>query len=134
MDADIKLFRYNIPYRFQYLLYDQFILRQIVKFESMKKSLFIIACMLISYFGSGQVNTITQSKAYKKIILSENKDIWRVTLQNMEMPTPDGDSEKDKLLKLKNELALKYPRKQHSNHSNKSIDSLPTIIIENGFE
>ncbi len=90
--------------------------------------------MLISYFGSGQVNTITQSKAYKKIILSENKDIWRVTLQNMEMPTPDGDSEKDKLLKLKNELALKYPRKQHSNHSNKSIDSLPTIIIENGFE
>jgi len=100
----------------------------------MKIYLSLFISILISNIGLGQVNTIIKSKDHKKVILTENKDLWRVTLQNMEMPNPDGISEKARLEKLKRELSIKYPRKSIQYNTTKSTDSLPTIEIENGFE
>ena len=54
-------------------------------------------------------------------------------IQNLEAPMPGGNSEKEQLLKLKQELSLKYPRKQTSeNKTRKSAATDP--IIQNGYE
>jgi len=103
-------------------------------FDPMKRFWLLILSVLIFFDSKGQTNTIIQSESHAKVTLSENKDLWRVTLQNMEMPHPDGKSEKARLEKLKRELSLKYPRKSANGYIQKSSDSLPAIEIENGFE
>ena len=103
-------------------------------FGIMKKLLLSILLFAIFFESISQNSTITQSINHSKIVLTENKDIWRVTLQNREMPNPDGLSEKAKLAKLKRELSIKYPRKTSKEIFEKSTDSIPTIKIENGFE
>ena len=97
----------------------------------MKKSFLIICSLAIYLCGVGQKKTLIRSIEHGTVIPSLNKDHWGVTLQNMEMPNPDGNSEKSRLLKLKKDLAEKYPRKTMSVISTKSSDSL---LIENGFE
>ncbi len=100
----------------------------------MKKFSLILFSLFATVFVMGQKKTVLKSTDHSTIKLSENKDLWSVSIQNMEMPDPNGNSEKAQLLKLKQELSKKYPRKTIQNYSTKSSDPIPTVQIENGFE
>ncbi len=73
--------------------------------------LIVIGLLLIGYSALGQ--TVQQSSAPKlgTIDITAHKEVWNANLQNLEMPSPDGASEKAKLLKLKAAQSLQYPRK-----------------------
>lgn len=97
----------------------------------------ILSLIFITNISFGQ--SVTPAKATKlgTIDILQHNEVWNVNVQNLEMPSPDGDSEKSKLLRLKNEQAAKYPRKSISTLSEKSQykslgDSVFSTII--GFE
>ena len=92
----------------------------------------LLSIFFVSFFA--QKATPLKSIGFSKVNLSQQQDIWQVNLQSKEMPNPEGNSEKDRLLKLKNELALKYPRKINQTPTKSSLDSLAQeLIIEEGF-
>ena len=82
----------------------------------------LLSIFFVSFFA--QKATPLKSIGFSKVNLSQQQDIWQVNLQSKEMPNPEGNSEKDRLLKLKNELALKYPRKINQTRTKSSLDSL----------
>lgn len=98
----------------------------------MKKLLFITLLISFNSFFS-QKNTPLKTIGYSRVTLSENFDKWEINLQNKEMPNPNGNSEKDRLLKLKNELSLKYSRKNKNNFEKVISDTANQVMIESGF-
>ena len=70
----------------------------------------IIAVIFFANLSFAQ--TVTPAKAVKlgTIDIHQHEEVWNVNIQNMEMPSPDGDSEKSILLRLKNTQTEKYPR------------------------
>ena len=87
----------------------------------------------ISFFSQKKIKL--SSIAYSSVNPVQLQDIWEIILQSKEMPSPDGNSEKDRLLRLKNKLALIYPRKNTGIKSIISNDSiLQNLIIEEGFD
>ena len=95
----------------------------------MKKLLFIFLLISVNSLLS-QKNTPIKTIGYSQVILSENFDPWEVNLQNKEMPNPNGASEKDRLLKLKNELSKKYGRKKLNPQIKSNSDTAIQIIVE----
>lgn len=67
-----------------------------------------------------------------QVDLKAKKDPWYTFIQNMEMPSPEGSSDKAKLLRLKHAVELKYPRKVVSNGSQKAQG--PEVFEITGFE
>ena len=61
------------------------------------------------------------------------KDKRYFEIQNLESPVPGGDSERDHLLKLKQQISSKYGRKSHLINQ-KSSSAAPDPIIQNGYE
>ena len=59
---------------------------------------------------------------------------YGVTLQNMEMPAPGGDSEKARLMRLKEDVSSKYPRKSHAEAKAELKLNLPTVEITTSFK
>ena len=99
------------------------------------KQLFTIIFSLSSIYFFAQKRTPLKPIGFSQVNIFEQEDTWQVNLQSKEMPNPEGNSEKDQLLKLKNELALKYGRKKHTKHSKSSSDSLAQeLLIESGFD
>ena len=45
--------------------------------------------------------------------VADIKEDWNPVVQNIEMPAPDGKSEKQKLKTIKDSLSLVYPKKQN---------------------
>ena len=83
-------------------------------------------------------NAVSQSKlkiVVKKagvVNLKSSDDGFPAFIQNMEMPSPEGNSEKSRLLRLKNEMELKYPRK--SSGSPTAKQGSPVVSQVSGFE
>ncbi len=98
------------------------------------KKLISLLFILNQLYIISQNSTIVKPIAFSQISLSDHFDKWQVNLQNKQMPNPDGESEKDRLLKLKQTLSIKYPRKNNGLTSKSSSSNAPEIIIENGFQ
>ncbi len=97
----------------------------------------IIAVIFFANLSFAQ--TVTPAKAVKlgTIDIHQHEEVWNVNIQNMEMPSPDGDSEKSILLRLKNTQTEKYPRNNSTSTFEKSNtkslgDSVFSSIM--GFE
>ena len=69
--------------------------------------------LLISAIGFTQTSHQFQVIKAGVVDFKATNNIWYASVQNMEMPSPEGNSDKAKLLRLKRELELKYPRKKN---------------------
>ncbi len=101
-----------------------------IKTRTLLTFLFFLGGILISNAQTVQSYKLVKSST---VDLKEVKEKWYVNLQNMEMPSPDGRSEKARLLQLKKEMQEKYPRKTVT-LVEKGNDSVPELIVSPGFE
>lgn len=99
----------------------------------MIKYILIILITLTSSIVLSQNRTKGEIINFQQVTLKKDTSYWHTYIQNMEMPNPDGNSEKARLLKLKNKLSLKYPR-NYINKFNHKSSSTDTIKIERGFK
>ena len=88
--------------------------------------------LLISAIGFAQTSHQFQVIKAGVVDFKATNNTWYASVQNMEMPSPDGNSDKAMLLRLKRELELKYPRKKISKLANKA--SAPEVFDISGFE
>ncbi len=95
--------------------------------------LIFLALLLFGYSVSAQTVQTVQASKLGTIDVTKHQEEWNVNLQNMEMPSPGGDSEKARLLQLKANQSLKYPRKfvpSRKSISEKNLgDSVFTSIL-----
>ena len=98
----------------------------------MIKYILIFLITLTSSIVLSQNRTKGEIINFQQVTLKKDTSYWHTYIQNMEMPNPDGNSEKARLLKLKNKLSLKYPR-NYINNLNLKNSSTDTIKIEKGF-
>ena len=102
-----------------------------VKIHSMKSVLFFLILIISFGYNAQNKQTIKVEKLGVVDFKSVNNQ-WVTFIQNMEMPSPDGESEKAKLLRLKKELEKKYPRKKSSKLTSKQGG--PDVYEITGFE
>ena len=98
------------------------------------RTVLIIILWSASNLGFGQWTSKFPTKSHQVNLNELSKEDQRYfEIQNLEAPIPGGNSEKEQILKLKEELSIKYPRKQAAaNQTQKSLAADP--IIQNGYE
>ena len=88
--------------------------------------------LLISAIGFTQTSHQFQVIKSGVVDFKAINNTWYASVQNMEMPSPEGNSDKAKLLRLKRDMELKYPRKRTSKLETKA--STPEVFDISGFE
>ena len=78
------------------------------------KYIFPFVLLLISAIGFTQTSHQFQVIKSGVVDFKAINNSWYASVQNMEMPSPEGYSDKAKLLRLKRDLEQKYPRKRTS--------------------
>jgi hypothetical protein len=113
------------------------LLRNTIPFIFEKKLVLVI----IAIFSFSNIDAQLESKSYTipapvKVKLSDIKDDWKPSLQNMEMPVPGSTSKRGKLLELKEINENKYPRKKKKTKDGiqKSGDEGFNLYIEQAFK
>ena len=91
-----------------------------------------VVFLLMSVIGFTQTNHQFQVPHSGVVDFKSTNNLWHASVQNLEMPSPEGDSEKAKLLRLKRDMELKYPRKKSSKLAIKT--STPEVFDISGFE
>ena len=91
-----------------------------------------VILLLISVIGFTQTSQQFQVIKTGVVDFKAKNNTWYASVQNMEMPSPEGNSDKAKLLRLKRDMELKYPRKRTSKLESKS--STPEVFDISGFE
>jgi hypothetical protein len=95
---------------------------------------YILPVLLLLISGIGFSQTSHQFQVIKSGVVDFKaiNNTWYASVQNMEMPSPEGSSDKAKLLRLKRGLELKYPRKKIGKLETKA--SSPEVFDISGFE
>jgi len=75
------------------------------------KSVLILIIVLVSFSSFAQNKQIISVERKGVVDFKSVNNQWATFVQNMEMPSPEGASDKAKLLRLKKEVESKYPRK-----------------------
>lgn len=84
--------------------------------------LIFIGFLLAGYSASAQTVETVIAPKLGTIDVTKHQEEWNANLQNMEMPSPGGDSEKARLLQLKVEQSNQYPRKFSPRNHEKSLE------------
>ena len=98
----------------------------------MKKIKITILCLSILF----TINVNAQTKSTKFTIqkaatinVADIKEDWNPVVQNIEMPTPGGNGEKQKLKAIKDSLSLVYPKKHIAQASNSRMPAPPAPFL-----
>lgn len=98
----------------------------------MKQFKLIALCFFILF----TINVNAQTKSTRFTIpkaatvnVADIKEDWNPVVQNIEMPTPDGKSEKQKLKAIKDSLSLVYPKKQNASVLKSALPPLPAPFV-----
>jgi hypothetical protein len=73
--------------------------------------LILFGLILFGYSAYAQKVQSVSTPIVGKVDVTAHQEVWNANLQNMEMPSPGGDSEKARLLQLKVNQSNQYPRK-----------------------
>ena len=71
-----------------------------------------VVFLLMSAIGFTQTSQQFQVRKSGVVDFKAINNPWYASVQNLEMPSPEGNSDKAKLLRLKRNLEAKYPRKK----------------------
>ena len=95
---------------------------------------YILSFVLLLISAIGFTQTSHQFQVIKSGVVDfkAKNNTWYASVQNMEMPSPEGNSDKAKLLRLKRDMELKHPRKRTSKLETKA--STPEVFDISGFE
>ena len=94
--------------------------------------IFPVVFLLMSVMGFAQTSRQFQVLKSGVVDFKTTNNLWHASVQNLEMPSPEGDSEKAKLLRLKRNLESKYPRKKSNRIAPKA--AAPEVFNISGFE
>jgi len=119
---------------------NSFILKQIKYTSSISIKnhlLFFICFLFVSFNSQAQLNSTKYTiQTPVKVKLSEIKEDWTPSLQNLEMPVPGSNSKRGKLLEIKQLNEEKYPRKsfKHNEANKKTNDNEMKLRATQGFK
>ena len=89
--------------------------------------------MNLIFHSNAQDYKVFSSSIKHTINLNDYVDIWKFSIQSLEMIKPGGNSYNNFLLEEKKKATFKYPRKPSLFHS-RLFNNYPEFLIENGFE
>lgn len=107
------------------------------KENKMNRTLYLLTCFLLtSSFAISQTLIPSSAQKLGTIDPTKHHEKWNVNVQNMEMPSVNGTSDKAKLLQLKQSQSLQYPRKSVVNQEKDFNNSLGSNVFSStsGFE
>lgn len=92
-----------------------------------KRYILLTALLLIAFSAGAQHAEAPQSKRFDiplgtTVNLSEIEEDYMPMLQHMEAPTPDGQSERAKMMRIKEEISKKWPRQAPEAQKNDAAD------------
>lgn len=91
-----------------------------------------VVFLLISVIGFTQTRQQFEVLRSGFVDFKATNNAWYASVQNMEMPSPHGSSDKAKLLRLKRDMGIKYPRKRIAKSEIKAAS--PAVFDISGFE
>ncbi|MFT5601722.1 MAG: hypothetical protein ACI9N1_001970 [Flavobacteriales bacterium] len=98
------------------------------------KILLSVLITLFSVVYIAQQKTNVEFKKLGTVDITAHQEEWFTTLQHMEMPSPDGNSDKSKLLRAKKAMEERYPRSGTTSTNYLKADSIASIKSFSGFE
>ncbi len=96
----------------------------------------LLVFVLICSATFAQTKTNLSVEKIGTVDITKNNPSWAASVQALEMPNPDGNSEKARVAQTKAEMELKYPRKTDGTNTIPTIlqEKLDSLIDLNSFE